>query len=131
MGTSKDYYTLLYKRLQYLHKLLQDFRSKRLVMINKESNFFQYNSGEQVHIISQLTSQLRTSSRKVAIKYVGPFVVFKIIDPHNYLLMTLDGKIFRSLFEHERFKPAIIRASQGNVYNLLQLKQVVNIVMTV
>ena len=51
LGTSKDYYTLLYKRLQYLHELLQDFRSKRLVMINKESSFFQYNSGELAHII--------------------------------------------------------------------------------
>ena len=27
-GTFKDYYTLLNRRLQYLHKLLQDFRSK-------------------------------------------------------------------------------------------------------
>ena len=44
-GTFKDYYTLLNKRLQYLHKLLLDFRSKRLVMINKDRNFCQYNSG--------------------------------------------------------------------------------------
>ena len=28
-GTFKDYYKLLNKRLQYLHKLLQDFRLKR------------------------------------------------------------------------------------------------------
>ena len=27
------------------------------------------------------------------IKYVGPVVIYKIIDPHNYLLMILDGKI--------------------------------------
>ena len=27
------------------------------------------------------------------IKYVGPLVVYKIIDLHNYLLMTLDGKL--------------------------------------
>ena len=27
------------------------------------------------------------------IKYVGPLVVYKIIDPHNYLLMTLDEKL--------------------------------------
>ena len=39
-GTFQDYYTLLNKRLQYLHKLLQDFSSKRLVMINKERSFF-------------------------------------------------------------------------------------------
>ena len=86
--------------------LLQDFRYKRLAMINKHTNFFQYNSRDLVYKISPLTSQLRTSSRKVTIKYVGPLVVYKIIDPHNYLLRTLDGKILRGLFKHERLKSA-------------------------
>ena len=45
-GTFNDYYTLLNKMLQYLYKLLQDFRSKRLTMINKERNFFQYNCAD-------------------------------------------------------------------------------------
>ena len=35
-GTFKDDYELLSKRLQYLHKSLQDFKSKRLGIINKE-----------------------------------------------------------------------------------------------
>ena len=60
------------------------------------------------------------------IKYVGPLVIYKIIDPHNYLLIILDGKILRGLFEHERLKPANIRTSQGNVQNLTPLKQVMN-----
>ena len=60
------------------------------------------------------------------VKYVGPLVVYKIIDPHNYLLMMLDGKLFRGLFEHERIKPAIIRMSEGNVNNLAHLKQVMS-----
>ena len=42
--------------------------------------------------------------QKVAIKYIAPLVAYKIIDPHNYLLMTLDCKICRGLFEHERIK---------------------------
>ena len=87
--TFKNYYNILNKKLQYFHKLLQDIKSKRLAMINKE-NFFQYNGGDLVHINSPLTSQLCTTSRKVAIKYVGPVVIYKIIDPHNNLLMTLD-----------------------------------------
>ena len=57
-GTFKDYYILLNKRLQYLHKLHQDFKSKRLAMINKDRAFFQYNSGDLVYIISLPTSQL-------------------------------------------------------------------------
>ena len=36
--------------------------------------------------------------------------------------MTLDARILRGLFEHERLKPANIRMSQGNVQNLTQLK---------
>ena len=38
-GTLKDYHDLLYKRLEYVHKLLQDFKSKRLAMINKDRSF--------------------------------------------------------------------------------------------
>ena len=32
--------------------------------------------------------------------------------------MTLDGRIPRGLFEHERLKPTNIRTSQGNIQNL-------------
>ena len=126
-GTFKDYYYLLNKRLEYLHKLLQDFKSKRLAMINKNRAFFQYNSGDLVYIISPLMSQLHTASRKVMIKYVGPVLIYKIIDPHNDLLMTLDSKILRKLFEHERLKLAMLRTSEGNMSNLSQLKQVISI----
>ena len=31
------------------------------------------------------------------------------MDPHNYLPMTLDGRILRGLFECERLKPANIK----------------------
>ena len=101
-GTYKEYYTLLNKRLQYLHKVLQVLRMKRLAFISKDRNFFQYNSRDLVYRISSLTSQLRTASMKVAIKYIGPLAVYKIIDLHNYLLMNLDGKLLRGLFEHKR-----------------------------
>ena len=67
-----------------------------------------------------------TALLKVTIIYVGPVVIYKIIDPHNYLLMTLDGRILRGLFEHERLKPMNIRTSEGNVQNLAQLKQILN-----
>ena len=60
------------------------------------------------------------------IKYVGPVVIYKLLDPHDYLLMTLDGIILRGLFEHKKLKPANIRTSQRNVQNLAQLKQVMD-----
>ena len=114
----------LSKRLQYLHKLLQDPRTKILALMNKDRDYFQYNSRDLVYIISPLRSQLRTASRKVTIKYVGLLAFYKIVDSHNYLIITLDGKLLRGLFEHETLKPAVIKTNQGNVTNLSKLRQV-------
>ena len=122
----REYYELLNKRIKYLQNILFNFKSWRLAMINKDRENFQYRRGDLAYIISALTCQLRTTSWKIAIKYVGPVVIYKIIDPHNYLLMTLDGKILQGIFEHERLKPTVIRINQGNVQNLADLRQIMN-----
>ena len=108
-GIFKDYHTLLTKRLYYLQKMMQNFKMKQLALLNKDREYFQYNSGDLVYLISPLTSQLRTSSRKFGVNYVGPLVVYKIVVPHNYLLMTIDEQLMRGLFEHKRLKPAILK----------------------
>ena len=122
-GTFKDYHTLLTKRLDYLQKMLQNFKLKWLALLNKDREFFQYNSGDLVYLISPLTSQLRMSSRKFGVNYVGPLVIYKIVDLHNYLLMTIEGQLMRGLFEHERLKPATIPMDRGNVRTLSELKK--------
>ena len=99
--------------------------------LNKDREYFQYNSGDLVYLISPLTSQLRTSSRKFGVNYVGPLVVYKIVDPHNYLLMTIEGQLMGGLFEHERLKPAILKMDKGNVSTLLALKRVMNLEISV
>ena len=121
-----EYYELLNKRIKYLQDILFNFKSRRIAMINEDRGFFWYKGGNLVYFISLLTSQLHTGSCKVAIKYVGPVVIYKIIDPHNYLVMTIDGKILRGVFEHIRLKPAIIKTNQGNVQNLTELRQIMN-----
>ena len=44
--TYKEYNEKLDKRLKYLHKILQDFKNRQLVVLNKDCEFFQYNSGD-------------------------------------------------------------------------------------
>ena len=91
----REYYDSLNKRMKYLQDLLFNFRLQRLAMINKSRENFQYRGGDLVYIISPLTNQLITNSQKVPVKYVGPVVIYKIVDTHNYLLMTLDGIILK------------------------------------
>ena len=98
-GTFKDYHELLNKRLKYLHEIIQNFKSRRIALLNKDRTFFQYNSRDLVYIISPLTSQLHMASRKIMIKYVGPIIVYEIMDPNNCLLMTLDGKLLRGIIQ--------------------------------
>ena len=50
-GTYKDYHTLLTKRLKYLQNMLQNFRAKCIALINKDREYFQYNSGDLVYLI--------------------------------------------------------------------------------
>ena len=73
---------------------------KRLALLNKDREDFQLQLVEiLVYIILPLTSQLRTASRKVSIKYVGPLAVYKIVDPHNYLLITSRWKIIERFIQ--------------------------------
>ena len=49
------------------------------------------------------------------ITYVGPIMIYKIIDPHNYLLMTLDGKLLRGLLNMKDEKTTILRTTETNI----------------
>ena len=95
--TFKEYYELLSKRLEYLKKLLFDFKMK-LSMWNKERGLFQYKSGDVVYIISLLTSQLQTISRKVSMKFVEPVAGYKNIYPNSFLPMYIGWKIIIRMF---------------------------------
>ena len=130
-STFKDYHTLLTKRLDYLQKMLQNFKMRCLALLNRDREYFQYNSGDLVYLISPLTSQLQTSSRKFGVNYVGPLTIYKIVDPHNYLLMDIEGQLMRGLFEHERLKPAILHTDNSDVRTLSELKKVRNLGQTI
>ena len=58
-ATYKEYYKRLEQRLKYLQKVLLDFKMRQLALLNKDQEYFQYNSGDLVYLISPLTSQLR------------------------------------------------------------------------
>ena len=61
----QDYHTLLIKRLDYLQKMLQNFKMKHLELLNKDKEFFQYSSGDLFYLISPLTSQFEKIFQKI------------------------------------------------------------------
>ena len=64
----REYYELLNKRIKYLQDILFNFKSRRLAMINKDREKFQYKGGDLVYFIFPLTSHLHTALCKVAMR---------------------------------------------------------------
>ena len=60
----KEYYQKLEQRLKYLQKVLLDFKMRRLALLNKDREYFQYNSGDLVYLISPMTSQMQNCIKK-------------------------------------------------------------------
>ena len=54
----------------------------------------------------------------------------KIVDPHKFLLMTIDGKLLRGVFDYKRLKPVVLKTDKGNVTTLSALKKVMNLEIT-
>ena len=108
--------------------MFQNFKMKCLALINKDREYFNTTVENLVYLIFPLITQLRISSRKVAVKYAGPLVIYKIVDPHNY---SIDGKLLRGLFEHERLKSTVIKTDKGIVSTLSALKRVMNLDISV
>ena len=63
-GTCTDYHVLLERRLKYLQDTLQQFKSKCLVMINKNHTDFQYNSGDLVYYNFTLNKPVKNKFKK-------------------------------------------------------------------
>ena len=68
---------------------------------------------------------LHTGSRKIRCNFVGPLAIWKCVSPTQFILMSLDGKLYPYLIEENRIKPGFIRTTKGNVTFMSGLRQVV------
>ena len=126
-GIFTDYYEKLKKNLKYMGERLQKFRSQRLDMLNRNRQHHAFEIGQIVYIYQARGSMVQTGIRKVACLFVGPLVIYKAVEPNQFLLMSLDGQIYPHLIEETRLKPGTIWTSKGNVNTLVELRQAFSI----
>ena len=67
---------------------------------------------------------------------VGPHVmkrliIFKVVGPNQFLLMSVDGLIYPHLIEQSRLKAGTIWTTKGNVNNLADLRKSLSIGLSV
>ena len=93
-GTFKDYYERLNKNLKYFGERLGKFRSARLDMLNKDRKPHSFQVGQLVYMYQAKEVIVQSSSRKINTYYVGPLVIYKTIEPNQFLLMSLERVIY-------------------------------------
>ena len=104
---------------------LQQFRSQRLDLLNKDREYQAFEVGQIVYMFQARGSVTETGSRKIRCNYIyiGPLVIFKAVGPNQFLLMSLDGLIYPHLIEQSRLKAGTIWTTKGNVNNLADLRR--------
>ena len=122
-ATFQQYYEKLKKVLGYWWEKVERFRSERTDMLNRTKDYHHYNVGQLVYVYQAKGTIVKTGSKKIACYFVGPLVIFQAVGPNQFLLMSLEGKIYNQLVEETRLKPAVIRTSSGNVCTLAELKK--------
>ena len=117
-GTFTDYYER-FKKNKYVGERLQKFRSQRLDMLNRNGQHHAFEIGQIVYMYQAKGSMVQIGSRKIACFFAGPLVIYKAVGPNQFLLMSLDGKIYPHLIEETRLKSGTIWTSNGNVTTLV------------
>ena len=127
-GTHAEAHGKLQEKLQYFKKRLEEFRSNRLALMNKDRQHYGFTVGQIVYMYNPSGSQLQTSNRKIQCKFVGPLAIYKCISPNQFLLMSLDGVLYPMIVEEARLKPGLIPTHKGPVRTLSELRDAAKIV---
>ena len=117
-GSHAEAHGKLQEKLQYFKKRLEEFRSNRLALMNKDRQHYGFTVRQIVYMYNLSGSQLQTSNRKIQCKFVGPLTIYKCISPNQFLLMSLDGVLYPVIVEEVRLKPGLIPTHKGPVRTL-------------
>ncbi len=122
-GTFLQYFQKLQKKVKYLRERLHKFRDIRHELQNADKPMHSFSAGQIVYMYHPGGAALQTGTRKIQGKFVGSLCIYKCISPTQFILISLDGKIFPTLVEESRLKEGSIYTSNGLVRTLAELRQ--------
>ena len=105
---------------------LQKFRSAWTDLWNRNKIPHAFEAGQIVYLYQAKGTIVQTGSKKIACYFMGPLVIYKAVNPNQFILMSLAGQIYPHLIEETRIKPGSIWTTKGNVNTLAQLKAVLS-----
>ena len=129
-GTHVEAHVKLRERPTYFRKRLEEFRSNRIALMNKDRQHYEFTVGQIVYMYNPSGSQLQTISRKIQCHFVGPLAIYKCISPSQFLLMSLDGVLYPMVVEEARLRPGLILTNKGPARTMSELKKAAKLTYT-
>ena len=83
-GTHEKAQEKLQERLLYFRKRLEEFRSNRIALMNKDRQHYGFTVGQIVYMYNPSGGQLQTGSREIQCHFVGPLAIYKCISPNQF-----------------------------------------------
>ena len=114
-----QYVDLLRKRQKFIKegitRLREVAQEKQRIVTSKNANIKGYEIGDIVYLASPTHSELVTSSKKICLKWVGPYIIYNMLNDTNTILQALDGTIISTVVSTHRLKHATIRTKEGKI----------------
>ena len=123
----KEYHEKLKRQLKYMREQLQKHRTRRTQLANQGKSIKTYAEGQIVYLYNPAGARLQTGSRKICCKFIGPLVIYQCLSDTQFLVMSLDGKLYPYVIEVTRLKPGFIQTAKGAVSTLAELKSVLTV----
>ena len=114
-----QYVELLQKRQQFIKegisKLREVSQEKQKIVTSQNANVKGFEVGDIVYLASPTHSELVTKSKKICLKWVGPYIIYNMLNSTNTILQALDGTIISTVVSTHRLKHASIRTKEGKI----------------
>ena len=115
----EQYVELLRKRQQFIKesmvKLRETDQEKQRIITSQKANIKEFEVGDIVYLSSPTHSELVTSSKKICLKWVGPYIIYNMLNSTNVILQTLDCNIISTVVSTHRLKHASIKTKDGKI----------------
>ena len=125
-GTFHTYYEKLKKAYSIFASDCKDFEVRELISLIEIRNTMLIKLGKSyiyIYMYQAKGTIMHTVSKTIACYYVRPLVIYKAVDPNQFLLMSLDGVVYPYFVKETRLKPGAVWTTKGNVYSLTQFRQ--------
>jgi hypothetical protein len=116
-ATISEYLKAVKERFAFVEEQTKELKKKEQlnqeIKTGRTDNMEKLQKGNLIYVLAPERSNLYTQNKKIKLSYVGPFIIYEVLDDNNILIMDPAGRLMKNIYSRRRIKHAYIRDKQG------------------